>query len=327
MIFIRNYKITSLCICTIIGAGFATGKELVSYFADYGKTGFFSIFFAAILFSAAIKKTMESPCRSLSELLLPYPLNKLLLLTAEFFLLVLYSAMLSASGEVIFQLFSINKGIGSLITALVTSIVILKGYNMVSSLSEVLFVPIVLIIFTIGITTVNKNISIPSPTVVTPKAVLSPFIYVSYNMLTAIPLLIALPDKHLYKSCANQTGIVIFMLSAMLLLPLYTHYSDICTSSLPIMVLLNGGTRFLYQFLLMLAIFSTAVSAAYSLKCSIKNISSIKSILYINILAVIISLLGFDNIVNKVYFIFGIVGLLILAALFMPRKTQNHYNN
>ena len=294
----------------------------MTYFVNFGLTGFFGIFFAALLFALVIHRTMMSPCSSLKELLAPFPFSKVLLLITELFLLVLYSAMLSASSEVLLRIFNINRFAGTLITAAAVTLIILKGYNSISDLSEVLFIPIVIIIFIISLTSTEKSVTIPPPTVIDTKAFLSPVIYVSYNMLTTIPLLITIPDKYMYRNCGNQVGIVIFILSAMLIMPLYTHYSDISSSTLPLMELLNGRIKYLYEVLLMLAIFSTAVSAGYALLHSSKNTGTVKSALFINFTAVIISFLGFNTIVNKVYFIFGIPGILSVAVLFLPSKIK-----
>lgn len=263
---------------------------------------------------------MLLPYKSLEELLNHFPFSKVLLFTTEFFLLVLYSAMLSASSEVLMKMFSLNKLTGTFIIALAVTFIILKGYSSISDLSEVLFIPIVLIIFIISLTTTEKSVSIPPPTVVTPRALLSPLIYVSYNMLTTIPLLITIPDKHMYRNCGNQVGIVIFILSAMLIMPLYTHYSDVSSATLPLMELLTGKIKYLYEVLLILAIFSTAVSAAYAILNSANNKVTLKKAVLINCIAVIISFLGFNTLINKVYFIFGIVGILLFVVLFLPKR-------
>lgn len=263
---------------------------------------------------------MLSPCSSLEELLAPFPFSKVLLLITELFLLVLYSAMLTASSEVLLRIFNINKLAGTLITATAVTLITLKGYNSITDLSEVLFIPIVIIIFTISLTATERSVTIPPPAIINTKALLSPIIYVSYNMLTTIPLLITIPDKYMYRSCGNQVGLVIFILSAMLIMPLYTHYSDISSSTLPLMELLSGRIKYLYEVLLMLAIFSTAVSADYALLNSSGNKGTLRSVLLINGFALIISFLGFNAIVNKVYFIFGIAGILLFAVLFLPSK-------
>ncbi len=265
---------------------------------------------------------MLIPDTNILSLISPYPFSKIMLIIIELFLLVLYSSMLSAGGEIIHIIFSIKKWYGALITALITILVIRRGYNSITDLSEILFIPIVLIIFIISLTATEKSITIPAPFIITPKALLSPIIYVSYNMLTTIPLLISIPDKYLYRNCGNQVGIVIFMLSTMLILPLYTHYSLIADSPLPLMNILNGTVKYLYEVLIALAILTTAASSAYSISCSVKLISYSKGIWIFTALALIISTFGFTNIVNRVYFIFGISGIFLLLIVLLEGKKR-----
>lgn len=316
---IRNYKITALCLCTIIGAGFATGRELITYFTAYGITGFVTAMISSIVFAIVIKKIMSLPENSISQLLKPFLFGKAIIVTVELFLLVLYSAMLSAGGEIIYVIFGLNKTIGTIITAITVIVIIMQGSSNVSSLSEVLFIPIVIIIFVISLTSTEKNIGIPSPTLITPRAVFSPFIYVSYNMLTAIPLLISIPDKYMYRNCGYYVGTVIFMLSSMLMLPLYTHYNTVENSPLPLLEILEGTTKYLYMFFIALAIITTAVSSSFSLCNSTETFTYKKSVLIYTLAALAIATLGFSNIVNSVYFLFGIGGIILLAIVLLHK--------
>lgn len=316
---IRNYKITALCLCTIIGAGFATGRELMTYFTAYGITGFVTAMISSILFAVVIRKIMTLLEKDIAELLTPYFFGKAVLITTELFLLVLYSAMLSAGGEMLYIIFGFNKILGTIITALTAMLIIRQGSTNVSGLSEVLFIPIVIIIFIISLTTTEKAIGVPSNTTITPRAILSPFIYVSYNMLTAIPLLISIPEKYMYRSCGNQVGMVIFILSTMLMLPLYTHYTAVCDSSLPLMEILEGPTRYLYIFFIGIAIMTTAVSAGYSLCRSTRLLKYEMAVPVFTLAALGVSELGFSNIVNSIYFLFGIVGIVLLGVVMVHR--------
>lgn len=270
---------------------------------------------ASILFSIVIHKVMTISDTSIECLLAHYPFGNVILIIIELFLLVLYSSMLSASGEIIYTIFSIKKIYGVIISALITLIIIRKGYSCVMDFSQILFIPIVIIIFIIGITTTEKSIAIPPSVIISPKAIIAPIVYVSYNMLTTIPLLISIPDKYLYKNCSNQVGIVIFLLSATLMLPMYTHYSVIAKSPLPFMAILDGIPRYLYLVFICLAIMTTAVSTAYSLCLSANILSYSKSTVIYTLVAVAVSALGFTNIVNSVYFIFGTAGILILIII------------
>lgn len=55
----NNIKITSVIIGTLIGAGFASGKEIYLFFSQYGICGIFSLFFSNFLFCIIIYKTLR----------------------------------------------------------------------------------------------------------------------------------------------------------------------------------------------------------------------------------------------------------------------------
>ena len=102
------------------------------------------------------------------------------------------------------------------------------------------------------------------------------------------------------------------MLSVLIMLPLYTHYSSIAGSSLPIMELLSGNIKYLYLLLLLIAIFSTSVSSAYSFIHSLREFKTLIAVVVTNVLAILLSLVGFSNIVGKVYCIFGVAGGVLM---------------
>ncbi len=317
----KSRDITALCLCTLIGAGFATGRELVTYFVRYGIYGFIGIALASVMFGAAIYMILKSPYKSIKELtekrLSPIPAfiaDK----TAFLFLIVLYSGMLAASGEVFSEILGIDKGICRMISAVLCTVVICSGADVLTQLSRILIVPMAVIIFVASAYLSGRNISIPPENVLNIRTVISPFIYLSYNMISAVALIISLPDTKKPKFAAIETALCIFMLSVVSALPLYTHYSDICSEPLPLMSLLKGRGMLKYAYMLFLlsAIFTTAVNSGYSalLRISDKGKNLLPACM-ITIFALFISAAGFNKIVDNIYFVFGIMGFILLWCL------------
>ncbi len=321
----KSYGMTALCLCTVIGAGFATGRELMTYFVDFGIYGLIGIAVVSALFTLAIYIALESDCRSIGELTrsrLPRPLAFIAEKTVFVFLIVLYSAMLAAAGEVFSLIFGIDKSIGTVLMAFLCLTVIVIGASALTELSKILLIPMALIIFVIGGTAAGKNIAFPPRSVFTLKAALSPVIYLSYNMITAAALIVTLPKTKNSKSVALQTGLFIFILMTVLSLPLYTHYSSVCNEPLPLMAILEDGKiKYMYILFLLFAIFTTAVSCGYSAAGFIKErTGGTAASCIITGLAYALSLIGFSDIVDKVYFIFGIAGMTILLALIQKHR-------
>lgn len=316
----KSYGVTALCLCTLIGAGFATGRELMTYFVGFGIYGFLGIAVVSVLFAIAIYLVLENSCKSIGELTksrLPKPLAFAADKIVFVFLIVLYSAMLAAAGEVFSLIFSIDKNICTIFAALLCLVVTAIGTSALTELSKILLIPMAIIIFVISGTVTGSNIAFPPENIFNFKAVLSPVIYLSYNMITAAALIVTLPKTGNSKTIALQTGLFIFILMTVLSLPLYTHYSSIYNEPLPLMaVLKEGSIKYFYILFLLFAIFTTAVSSGYSAVSYIKDkTGSLSAACIITALAYILSLIGFADIVDKVYFIFGIAGVTILFAL------------
>ena len=56
--FKNNIKIISIIIGTLIGAGFASGKEIYTFFVKYNYLGFFSVIFSCFFIGLIINKTL-----------------------------------------------------------------------------------------------------------------------------------------------------------------------------------------------------------------------------------------------------------------------------
>ncbi len=321
----KSRDITAICLCTVIGAGFATGRELIAYFVSCGIYGFAGIAAASLLFALAIYTALINSGESMEELIkkrLPRPAAFVAEKTLLLFLIVLYSAMLAAGGEVLSAILGLSPGICGILTAVLCLAVISVGAAALTNLSGILVLPMAVIIFAVSAGTAGKNIAFPPENVLTLKTVASPVIYLSYNMITTAVLILSLPRAISPKTAALQTGLFIFILSTVSALPLYTHYSDICGEALPIMALMDKGVlKYFYILFLLFAIFTTAVSNGYSAVSIIKKkAGAAASPFIITVLAYVFSLIGFSAIVDKVYFIFGIAGLLLLYALAANKK-------
>lgn len=309
-------KISALFICTILGAGFATGRELYIYFVKYGIWGFLGIAISSILFLFAAYKALSGNYNNIEDIF-PYPINKIFSSIVFLFLIVLYSAMLSAGGEVFKNIFNIPYIFGVAAMALLSQAAIYGGSQSIIDLSYVLCPIMLMISLIVSIYILTRSEIIVYNTDFDYKFIYSALIYSAYNIITAVTVLISENAKDAALKTAVASAAVIGILAVLLSLPLYFNCSLIGDKPLPLLSLLprNSIITMLYVFLLVSAIFTTAVSNGFSAAKQIK-----KPTIYITLSAVIISFIGFDAIIGKVYFIFGVLGIFILLNLFISRK-------
>ncbi len=309
-------KLSALFICTVLGAGFATGRELFIYFVSYGIWGIIGIVISAIIFGLTVYKTLLNNYSNVGDIF-SFPLNIIFSSVVFLFLIVLYSAMLSASGELFKNVFNIPYIWGVLAMTALSQWAISGGNKGIMDLSLVLcpFMLVISVIVSIYILTQN-NVQIHNAEF-NYKFIYSAFIYTAYNIITAVTVLIGENDKNSAVKTAISSCIIIGLLALVLSLPLYFNYDLISDKPLPLIYLLPKGNiiTLLYIFMLVSAIFTTAVSNGFS---AAKQIN--KPTIYITLSALLISFLGFDVIVGKVYFLFGLLGILLLVNLFITKR-------
>lgn len=309
-------KLSALFICTILGAGFATGRELFIYFVSYGIWGIMGILISAMLFGFTAYKTLSNNYSNVGDIF-PYPINKIFSSVVFLFLIVLYSAMLSASGELFKNVFNIPYIFGVLSMASVSQAAISGGSKSIMDLSLMLC-PLMLIISVIVSVYILTQAKIQIHySAFNYKFIYSAFIYSAYNIITAVTVLITENDRNAAIKTALASAFTIGILAIILSLPLYSNFGLIADKSLPLLSLLPKGSiiTLLYIFMLVSAIFTTSVSNGFS---AAKQIN--KPTIYITLSALLMSFIGFDVIVGKVYFFFGILGILLLVNLFIRNR-------
>ena len=100
---------------TVIGAGFATGQEIMSFFTVYGKQGLLGIALASALFFLlgylVLLQSIRKQSQCLRDILLPLAGERLTLafeLMADVFCLAGYCIMLSGCGAVLEESWNLN---------------------------------------------------------------------------------------------------------------------------------------------------------------------------------------------------------------------------
>ena len=175
----------------------------------------------------------------------------------------------------------------------------------------------------IGLNNIGKNIIVDQSYYWIIKAVL----YASYNLILLIPVLINL--KKLIKNKKHITivsvftGFIFFSISLLNYLLLVNVDISFLKLEMPIVYVIKkfyDSYKYIYGIILLISIFTTAVSIGKSFLSNIninkKSYPQIAAIMCIS--SVIISNLGFSNLVKMLFPIFGYIGigqlLLIIIA-------------
>lgn len=330
-------KVVFVIIGTMIGAGFASGQEMYLFFFSYGIEGLFGILISSLIIGFVIYQTFQlvnkygvNTYKDFLDILIRKnsKLKAIINTIINIFILITFFIMIAGFGAYFEQEMGINSLIGSSLLAIATFIIFMTSVKGVVKANELL-VPI-LIGFLVVIGMINLkdihllelgNYVIRSNS---SNFILSSILYSSYNSILLIPVLLTLKsyiqDKRQILAIASISTIVIIVLSIIIFLLLVRVDTDITKLEMPAVYVVTNMfkiLRYAYGFIILGSIFTTAISLGTSfLQNTAKNKKSYTQIAVIMcITSIIISKIGFSNLVNLLYPIFGYLGLLQIFRL------------
>ncbi len=342
---LKEYKtgflIGAVYIGAIIGAGFATGQELVRYFVRFGIWGLTAIPLCGLIFAISGYKAVYfmhlKGCRDYREFL-HLVMGKKLGTVAEvisfLFIIALYSSMLAASGALLHQLFNISRLWGSLFTCIFCSLLVFGGVNSLGLLNFILCPLLVCGSVLMGLWLYFGSVDAFASYIRIDNNILgSSVVYVAYNVISSVSLLCAVSKK--VKSLKDAVtggilgGLTLGITGLCLALPLYKYFSVAENAELPILSLIALSDKSFilkpcYTLLLSAAILTTAAGNCYSAVeclCPARSWERFVWVIVVSSSALLLSLMGFQVIVGRLYYFFGCLGLLELAMI-IALKTE-----
>lgn len=244
------------------------------------------------------------------------------------FILITFFIMIAGFGAYFKQELGINNLLGSCILSIMCLFVFKtnqKGVVKVSSLLVPILIAFITIICFLNIKDINfiklDNYLVENNNF---KFIIDSILYCSYNSILLIPVLITLKD---YINSKNQvakisiiTAIIVILLSISIFLILIKVDVDISKLEMPAVYVVSKMTKAfknIYGFIILGSIFTTAVSLGNSFLQNVsknkKSYTQIAAIMCIT--SVTISEIGFSNLINFLYPIFGYLGLIQIFRL------------
>jgi uncharacterized membrane protein YkvI len=343
-------KVACIYVATIIGAGFASGQEIIQFFSVYYKGGFWGILLAGILFSAigciVLDRVYRLRIRSYDEFIFPalgWFAGWVVQIGVTVFMFCLFCIMIAGSGNVLSDKLGIPFEYAALIMGLLCMVFILssiKGLVMLGTIvTPVLLAGIVLVGFYI-IVYRDRSVfsSIDSLKGIVNSWFFSSLLYVSYNSLMSVVvmcnLLPYLKTKRTGRVGGILGGALLCFVALVLNTAIFMYYPGPAESELPVLGILGrygslAGS--LYAILLWLAMLVSAVTSGF---CFVDRVASKVSIdkhlltIALCAAAVPLSTLGFSRLIVAIYPVFGYLGLFLVLVILMqglrllPLKTE-----
>ena len=325
----------------LIGAGFASGQEMYLFFYRFGIYGILGLLLCSFLIGMVIYKTfliIHNKNISNYQYFLnvifyrekKQPKNKYLNLSyisniiVNVFLLITFYIMISGFGAYFEQEFKIHRLIGAIFLAIICFVILLKdieGVKKVNSIVVPILIGIILIISFMNIKTIDfSRISL----IHNYNWIIQSIVYCSYNMILVITVLVGMKkyvkNKKQIKIISIVSGCIVFLLAISIFLWLTNVNVNFDSLEMPAVYVID--TKFpnfawIYGIVILLSIFSTAISIGISfLKNIAKNKKSYPQFVAIMCISgVLISNIGFSNLVKMLFPVFGYLGIIQIGCI------------
>ncbi|KXH80910.1 hypothetical protein [Sporosarcina sp. HYO08] len=346
-------KMGSAFVGIIVGAGFASGQEILQYFTSFGMLGIAAAFVSTVLFAylGMVLTRLGSRMKTVSHKDVIYKISGRYLgvivdYVIIFTLFGVGVVMLAGAGSNLNQQFGLPTYFGSLLMVILVFLTILlnvdKVVGVIGSITPFLILAVVIVsvycLTTMGSTfTALDPIANAVPTTL-PNWFISAVNYVSFNIAVGASMSLVMGGAEKDEKVAAWGGLVGgFGLGVLILLShlaIFSRVDTVADAALPMLAIMNEISpvfAIFMAFILYGMIFNTAVSMFYAFGARFVRIGTKRFKIFVLITLIVgfaLSFLGFTKLVAYFYPLIGYLGLFLVAALIfasfrMPEKVRH----
>lgn len=334
----KSFQMGGAFIGVIVGAGFASGQEVLQFFTSFGMLGILGTVIATALFAFLGMNLMQlgSRLQTKSHQHVIYHICGRVLGTAidfiiTFFLFGVTVVMFSGSGAIFEQQFGIPGTVGNLLMAVLTIATVLMSVQKVIALISA-FTPFLLlaVIVITGYSLVNFDFSsadfaAASANQAAPNWLMGGLLYVSYNLAAGAAMMTVMGGTVKDEKVAGWGGIIgglgLGLLILLINISMLTDLKALAAVPMPMLVLANNISPLLgglMSIILLGMIYNTAVGMLYAFSARIVKPDSPKFKVSVGIFGAVAfgsSFVGFVTLVGTVYPVMGYLGFALIAAI------------
>ena len=320
---------------TLIGAGFASGREIYLFFFKFGKIGLAGIVLSSVITGLIIyftlkianKKEIENYDEFVEEIKIKNKkTNYIVKGIVTIFLLVSFFIMVAGFSAYMKQAYNISNYISSSFFAIIIYIVLRKNIQGMLKINNILVPIILILIILLGIK--NLEFILQKPEIIAQDSsnywIIYSVLYSSYNSIILIPVVISLRKYICKKEEIKYISIISIMLIIVLSLCIFglllkgeCYTRELEMPLLKITAEYGYVIQKLYGIVIIISIFTSAISVGYSF---LENISNEKkynrNLIIICLSSIFISNIGFSTLVQILYPAFGVFGILQLFFIY-----------
>lgn len=318
-------------VAALMGAGFASGQETLTFFSVFSEYGIIGIAAASLIigiFGGMVSEYAFAYGKDYNEItstLFSCRTGRVIDMLTFFFSICTAAVMCACFGELMNMLFGINKLLGAVLLAGVTTLVLFTGSEGTAAVNAAIGVIMFIAAATVCLYLLGYR---EHQTFAPIGAAVSGINYAGYNLITSGTILasgrIFLKKRGDGFVAGAVSGIMIFILLTLMWGIISIYYGKINLGELPMMTLALRESRELalfYGLIIAAAVFTTSISNGLCASQYLEGYLPNKAgAIIVMLLSLILSCVGFSGLIDTVYRYCGAAGIILAFALIFRIK-------
>ncbi|WP_042455929.1 YkvI family membrane protein [Neobacillus dielmonensis] len=334
----QAFQIAAVYVGTVVGAGFATGREIVEFFSRFGFFGFISILMSGYLFIMLGSKLMRTAAhigaksyQEFNTYLFGKWAGTVINLFMLFMLLGVSAVMLSGAGAVFEEQLGLSKNIGVFLTIILSYIVMLVGSKGLFAVNT--FVVPLMIGFSLFLMVLSLKMPNFMPQLLyIPhaedgwKTVISPFSYAALNLGLAQAVLVPIATEVKDDWTIKWGGILGGLALTVILIG--SHFTLIMLPNLelyqiPMAIIMKTHAPYLYSIFVLIIygeIFTSVIGNVFGLDRQLQQYQKVPAMISVTAIftvSYLISLVNYGTLLSYLYPLFGYICMTFFVLLWM----------
>lgn len=338
----KSLKMGSAFIGIIVGAGFASGQEILQYFTSFGHLGTLAAILATALFAymGMSLTRLGSRMQTTSHKEAVYGIGGKIggFIMDGIIILTLFGVgvvMIAGAGSIFSQQFGLPAVLGNTVMALIVMATIMlnvqKIIAIIGSITPFLVVMVIgLALY--SLLTMDASFAALEPIAKEQDSALSNWFYsainyVSFNIAVGASMAIVMGGVEKDEKIAARGGFIgglgLGVLIILSHLAIFSTVDQVGDSDMPILQMANDISPILGIFIsliLFAMIYNTAVSMLFSFTARFAELNTKRfkiTVVTVVTLAYLLSFRGFTELVSEFYPIIGLLGMFLVVSLFV----------
>ncbi|MFJ7649535.1 hypothetical protein ACIQ1H_18615 [Lysinibacillus sp. NPDC097279] len=337
----KSLQIGGAYVGIIVGAGFASGQEIIQYFTSYGNKGILGALLATLWFAfvGMCIAQISSRLRTTSHKDLIYQISGntigfLMDFVLSLFLFGVSVIMFAGAGATFEQMFGLPVWLGSICMIVLTMMTVMMNVKSIINIIAIATPYLLAVVTIIAVYSIaTMDLTFAEQTVIAQQQLptsskswwVTALLYMSFNIGVCFSLLTVMCGAIRNERIAGIGGIIGGLLLGALILiihfSLLAKMNVIVGLDIPMLALANEIhpiVGLLMSFSLLGMIYNTAVGMFYSF--SVRFFKPTKpsfkvAVICMGILGFFASQVGFTTLVSKLYSVMGYLGFILVASI------------